>query len=96
MAGRGQRTAGAWPARLVATAVSRRVAERSSLAACSSTEQRAEGSTGQGRGKVSGRRAGEALMAGSEHGGASAQRARVLECPAARAQGGGKGERERE
>ena len=57
--------AGAWPGSFGATAASRRIAERSSCVACSSTEQKVSsvaGSTGW-EGKSAGR-AREALMAG--------------------------------
>ena len=79
--------AGAWPGSFGATAASRRVAERSSCVACSPTEQKVSSAAGS-TGREGSQRAGVRVRhswPGSEQGGAAAQRARVLECPAARA-----------
>ena len=86
--------AGAWPGSWGAMAASWRVVERSSFAACSSTEQSAAGSTGREGSQRAGAQARHSWP-GSEHDGAAAQRARVLECPAARAGMRKGGERKR-
>jgi len=81
---------------LGATAASRRVAECSSLAERSSTEQRAAGFDGTGEGRSAARRAGEHSRPGIEHGGSGAARhAQARSSACARAEGGGSA-RERE
>ena len=101
MAGRGQRLGRCTAGTLGATAASRRVAECSSLAERSSTEQRAAGFDGTGEGRSAARRAGEHSRPGIEHGGSGAARhARHARVPALRAgegqRGRERGERERE
>ena len=96
MAGRGQRLGRCTAGTLGATAASRRVAECSSLAERSSTEQRAAGFDGTGEGRSAARRAGEHSRPGIEHGGSGATRhARARSSACARAEGGGSA-RERE
>ena len=89
MAGRGQRLGRGTAGTLGATAVSRRVAECSSLAERSSMEQRAAGFDGTGEGRSAARRAGEHSRPGIEHGGSgvASTRAGALECLRARREG---------
>ena len=96
MAGRGQRLGRYTAGTLGATAASRRVAECSSLAERSSTEQRAAGFDGTGEGRSAARRAGEHSRPVIEHEGNGATRhARARSSACARAEGGGSA-RERE